>query len=315
MQRRKNKLAGAAALILTAVLLPGCGQTAVKEDTAAATTMSEAVQADKTPENVVALSKSNASLWLLAGGKLAGTTDDAMGLEGITDDVTDLGDMDSVSAEAVLDLSPDLVILFSTDPSQNALGEQLKDLGLNVAFMNIDNFADYADVMKSFTDLTGRDDLYEKNVTDVQSAIDQVIEKVPEDQKGQTYLTLRVSATKNKVLKGDDFTTEIFDNLSMVNVAEDTSALDDMSLEAISDADPDWIFVIPRGKEEDALQSFSDQFETQDAWSELSAVKNNHVVILPRDLFGLKPNNRWAESYQKAFDTVYGSGIDADENQ
>lgn len=260
----------------------------------------------QTPEHVVALSKSNASLWLLAGGSLVGTTQDAMDLEGLSDDVTDLGDMDSVSEEAVLDLDPDLVILFSSDPSQNALGEQLSDLGIRVEFMNIDTFQDYADVMKEFTDLTGRSDLYEENVTKVQEEIEEIENEVPENEKGQTYLTLKVSATKNKVLKEDDFTSEIFDNLGLVNIAADTSSLDDMSIEAIKDAEPDWIFVIPRGTYEKAMQSFTDSFEDQPAWQSLEAVKNDHVVILPKELFSLKPNDKWAQAYQTAYDAVYG---------
>lgn len=262
------------------------------------------------PQSVVAISKSNASMWLLAGGQLAATTEDAMDLEGLSDDTVNLGDMTSVSAEAVLDVEPDLVILFEDNPDQNTLGTQLQDLGVNVDFVNIDNFQGYADAMSSFTEMTGRDDLYEKNVTEVSAAIDEIIESVPEDEKGGTFLSLKVSASKNKVLKDDDFTSEIFENLGLSNVAADTSDLDDMSIEAIADADPDWIFVIPRGNEEKAMQSFEDAFEGQEAWSSLSAVQNDHVIVLPKDLFSLKPNDRWAEAYQTAYDYIYGDGTE-----
>ena len=68
------------------------------------------------PEKVIALSKSNAELWLLAGGSLTGTSEDAMDLEGISPETVSLGDMDHVSLEAVAALEPDMMILFSTDP-------------------------------------------------------------------------------------------------------------------------------------------------------------------------------------------------------
>ncbi|MBQ1985560.1 MAG: ABC transporter substrate-binding protein, partial [Clostridia bacterium] len=37
--------------------------------------------------------------------------------------------------------------------------------------------------------------------------------------------------------------------------------------------------------------------ENSPAWAELSAVKNGRYIFLPKELFHLKPLNRWDESY------------------
>ena len=41
----------------------------------------------------------------------------------------------------------------------------------------------------------------------------------------------------------------------------------------------------------------ADTFESNPAWTGLSAVRNGRYVLLPRDLFHYKPNARWGERY------------------
>ncbi len=260
---------------------------------------------EESAQRVIALSKSNAELWLLAGGELIATSDDAMKIDGISEDTVSLGDMDHVSLEAIAALEPDLLIVFSTDPAQKALGEAAEGIGLRVRYTNIDDFDDYAAVMKDLTAETGRDDLYKKNVSDVSEEIDKVISGVPEDAEESTYLLLHVSATKSKVEKNDYFASEIFNNLGLVNIAADDSSFDDLSIEQIITADPDYIFVVPRGDEKKAMDSFDELFTSQPAWESLSAVKNGRYYLLSKDLFGLKPNDKWAETYKAAFELLY----------
>lgn len=259
----------------------------------------------KCPQKVIALSKSNAELWLLAGGKLIATSDDAMELDGIGDAVS-LGDMDHVSLEAVTALEPDMLIVFSSDPAQKALGESAQGLGTNVKYTNIDNFDDYDEIMAYFTGLTGRDDLYKKNVSDVRAGIKEVVNRVPKDAKKKKYLLVHASATKCKAEKDDYFASAIFNDLGLDNIAEDDSDLNELSLESIVAIDPDYIFVVPRGNEEKAIKSFDELFSSKSAWGDLSAVRDGQYYILSKDLFGLKPNDKWADSYEEAYKILYG---------
>lgn len=312
-------------IAMTAIVGCGSTQTAEENDFVVETTESEetleeaqeevteedAAPSQRTEENaatdkrVIALSKSNAELWILAGGTLVATSDDALEIEGLNEDVVSLGDMDHVSLEAVTALEPDLLIVFSTDPAQKALGEAAEDIGLDVVYTNIDGYNDYMEVMKEFTDITGRNDLYEENVVNVKETVDSVIAKVPETEEEKTYLLLHVSATKSKAEKDDYFASEIFNNLGLANVASDDSAFNELSMEAIVAANPDYIFVVPRGDEDKALASFNEIFESDPSWESLTAVKENRYYLLSKDLFGLKPNNRWGESYEEAYKILY----------
>ena len=160
--------------------------------------------------------------------------------------------------------------------------------------------------MLYFTQMTGRKDLYQKNVEEVGAEIADICSMVPQDVSERTYLLLHVSATKSKVEKRDYFACEILDNLGLTNIASDGSVFDELSMEQIVAADPDYIFVVPRGDEAKAMERFDEIFRSHPAWSSLSAVENQNFYLLSKELFGLKPNARWAESYTQAYELIYG---------
>lgn len=84
-------------MLFCAMLLGGCSAPKTEDTTAEG-------ESTAVPQKVIALSKSNAELWLLAGGSLIGTSEDAMELAGISPETVSLGDMDHVSLEAIAGL-------------------------------------------------------------------------------------------------------------------------------------------------------------------------------------------------------------------
>lgn len=259
-------------------------------------------------DRVVALSKSNAELWILAGGSLVATSDDAMNIPGLNPDAVTLGDMDHVSLESIAALEPDLLILFSDEPAQRALGEAAKDIGIPVQGMDINSFSDYAAVMRDLTDRTGRKDLYEQHVLRVEEGIREVIRQTGSRFAGKSYLLLHVSATKNKAEKNNYFTCEMLNSLGMVNIADDEALWNELSMEAIVVADPDYILVVPRGDNRKALEGFREKFASGPVWPALTAVRENRFHVLDKELFGLKPNARWDEAYRQLAEILEGPG-------
>ena len=256
----------------------------------------------KTPRNVVALSKSVAEMWLLAGGSLAGTTSDALELPDAENAVS-IGSLTNASLEAIIGLNSELVILTLDIPLHKKLEENIRSLGIKTYVADVKSFSDYAKVMKDFTALTGKSDLYKKNVTDLYDEIEKVIDSVQkskirqEEGQKKTYLFMRVSTAKNKVLK-NHFGNEIFMDLGLLPIVDDNSQLDEISMEALLAADPDYIFVVAQGNEEKAEEAFYKAYKSNPAWNSLKAVQNNKIIMLPKELFNYKPNARWAESYR-----------------
>lgn len=297
-------MALSAGLVLSAALPVSASETQTEASSAGETEVQTEAES-KGPQSVAALSKSIGELWLLSGGKLAGITDDGLKMEGIGDAVS-IGSLAKPSEESILALDPDLVLLTGDIPSHKAVAEDLKNKGIPVEVIDIEKFADYDGYIKEFTEMTGRDDLYQQNVTDVKAAVDDVLKEKPEGAEGKTYLELRVSATKNKALKDDYFASEIFNDFGLKNIAQDDSGLDDLSVEAILAQNPDYIFVIPQGREDEAEKAYEDAFTSDPAWETLSAVQSGQVYTMPKDLFQYKPNARWAEAYQYTADLLKG---------
>ena len=265
---------------------------------------SAGVQSSAKYDSVVALSKTNGEMWLLAGGELKGITDDGLELEGASS-ASSVGTITKPNLESIIALEPDLVLLSGELSSHAEIKNELDGLGIKTIEIVVDSFDDYDSYMRTFTELTGRDDLYEQNVVNVRSGIESVTGKVPSDNEVPTYLAMRVSATKNKVLKNDYFACDIFNDIGLHNAVTDDSALDELSAEWIAGVDPDIIFVVLQGEDEEATQSFRQDFESSPSWSGLSAVQNGKVFILPKEYFQYKPNAQWAAAYEYVYNLIY----------
>ena len=255
------------------------------------------------PRKVVALSKSVAQMWLLAGGKLSATTDDGLELEESKNAVS-VGGLTTASLEAIISVNPELVIMTLDIPLHKKIHASLSDFGIKTYIADVKSFEDYEKVMKDFTELTGRKDLYDKNVVQVKKEIEKVVKKSSAPEAGRfneaaqtTYLFLRVSSAKNKVLK-DHFGNEIFQDLGLKPIVSDDSPLDEIGIEAIVNANPDYIFVVAQGDQKKAEEAFYKAYKSNPVWTGLSAVKNGRVFMLPKELFNYKPNARWAEAYE-----------------
>ena len=216
------------------------------------------------PANVVALMRSLADMWLLAGGTLAGITEDARDLEGVGDAQV-VGSLSRPSLEQIVALSPGLVLATSDIPAQVELRSSLVRQGIDCIDVDVNSLDDYASHMRRFCDTCGRDDLYQVNVADVVSACDAVRARA-KDLPEARYLALRTSSAKSKALKQNHFACRIFDDLNMQNIADDDSSLDELSLEAIQAADPAYVFVIYQGDEDKAREAYEEGFSSRPAW-------------------------------------------------
>nr|WP_297766079.1 ABC transporter substrate-binding protein [uncultured Butyrivibrio sp.] len=281
------------AITVAATILCGC------------TSFSGSKEESDSYERVIALSKSVSEMWLLAGGSLVGTTEDALDLDDMTEGVQSIGTVSKPNTETVVALKPDVVMMTLDLPSHKKFKEELEGLGIRVLTVDIGSFQDYDDAMRNFTSVTGRDDLYNKNVLEVKERIDAILEEYNAGQRSyKTYLFLRVSATKNKAMKKDYFGCEIIDSFGLTNIAYDNSSLDELSLEAITAADPDYIFIIYQGKEKEAMSVLKEEFTSKEVWRKLSAVADDQVYMLPKDLFQYKPNARWDEAYRYIYENL-----------
>jgi iron complex transport system substrate-binding protein len=309
----KNKFLLILCCVLAILTLTACGNTteeATETQNESGYTFTDALGNDITvekPQNVVACMGGLADIWLLAGGQdsLVGIAEDA-GFE-IPANVQTVGAHDSPSIESILALNPDFVILSSATAEHAALGETLKQAGINYAYFDVNSFADYLSTLKIFTDITGDTAAYEENGLKVQEQIEQTIQSVDSEINPSVLLLITYSQGV-RAQTSDSMTGAMLKDLGCSNIAdENPSLLQSFSVESIISMDPQYIMVIPMGYSQDtATESLTTYLESNPAWDGLSAVKNGNYQILDPDLFLYKPNEQWGESYAKLAEIIYG---------
>lgn len=294
-------------LLLCLLLLTGCGSEAAAPSPDGFTftdDLGRTVTVDD-PQRVAALLGSFAQIWMLAGGTVHATADDAWVDLQLTlpEDAVNLGNIKSLSLELLLESEPDFIIA-STNTRQNLeWRDTLEATGIPVAYFDVADFDDYLRVLELFTQITGRQDLYEENGLQVQAQINDVLQQSRqrlESSPAPTVLTLRASASSITVKNSEDNVMgEMLNSLGCVNIADsDESLLEELSIEHILLADPDFIFIVQRGDDTAGMEAYMAQFiADHPAWQQLTAVQEGRVYYMDKNLFNLKPNHRWGEAY------------------
>lgn len=265
------------------------------------------------PQRVVVMIGSFADVWILAGGQdtMAATANDAWesyGLE-LGEDVTNIGSPMKPSGELVLGAEPDLVIASSLSPSNLELKETFDRAGIPAAYFDVSSFQDYLDLLDLFTQLTGHPENYETYGAAVKKQVDGAVQRRAVYDYIPTVLTIQVSGSSVKVKNSEDNVLgPMLKDLGCLNIADgDDSLLEDLSLEAILQADPDYIFAVYHGTDEAAAQeNLEATLLSNPAWASLSAVQRGDFHILDRRMYSLKPNALWGDAYEQLADILCG---------
>lgn len=261
----------------------------------------------KKPQKAAALLGSFAEVWTLAGGELAAAPDDAwvdLDLD-LSEDVLNLGKINQLSMETLLSAEPDFIIASSSVRVDLEWLDTIEKTDIPIAYFDVSDFEDYLAMLKICTDITGRDDLYQKNGLDVKATVDLVIEKSRQrvaENGAPTVLSMRASASfvRAKSSRGNVL-GEMLNTLGCENIADGNDAfLEKISIEHIIESDPDFIFVVQSGDDTKGAREKLDRFIADNpAWEGLTAVKEERVFFLDKRLYNLKPNALWGEAYEK----------------
>ncbi len=266
----------------------------------------------KNPEKVAALLGSFADVWILAGGEICATAEDAWDDFGLELDAVNIGGAHSPSLELLLSSNPEFVIASSSTSSNVEMKETLEDAGITVAYFDVDNFYDYLEMLDICTDITGRKDLYETNGLEIEKQIEEIKdefnkEEISEEEKTVLLLRTASSFVKAKGSKGT-ILGEMLDDMGCINIADnDETLLENLSVEAIIKEEPYHIFVVTMGSDtKAAMESLENLINENPAWNTLDAIKQDRMYVMDKKLFNLKPNANWANSYQELYEILKG---------
>ena len=301
-------------LLICTLIITGCSASSEQCETGVSgitftDDLGREVSASST-KRVAALIGSFADIWCLAGGResLVAAAHDAwtsFDLE-LGESVADLGAIKEPNLEVLLASEPDLILASCNTAANLELQPTFEQIEIPVAYFDIQTFEDYLRMLEVCTMLTGCPENYRRYGTNIQSQVGAAIAQ--NDGTAPTVLCLRATGSGCKA-KGsqDNVLGEMLRDLGCTNIADrDVGLLEDLSIEAIMEADPDYIFAVLQGADSaDAQITLERTLLSNPAWEHLSAVENGRFYTLDHRLYNLKPNARWGEAYEALADILY----------
>ena len=310
----KKLLLRSIALVMIVLALAGCGKTTSSSSatTKELTFNGQTYTVPKDPQKIAVLSNSVLSMLYAVDGKAISrvSTTDPLPLE--IEALPVLGQTANINMEQLLGLNPDLVL--GLENQHKKYESQLQSSKIPTVLINYDGIKDNVPLLTFLGNLTNHQDkaktvidTYENNIAKVKDAV--------KNQQPARVAVLRATGKGVTAETDAAITASMVKDLGMTNVV--TSHLDKTttdktvpySLETLAADDPDIIFVVTMGKEEEITKAMKKSMTDNPAWANLKAVQNNRVIYLPSKLFLLNPGLQTPEAMARLVKEAYGIDV------
>ena len=310
----KKLLLGSIALVMIVLALAGCGKSTSSSSatTKELTFNGQTYTVPKDPQKIAVLSNSVLSMLYAVDGKAISRVNTTDSLPSEIEALPALGQTANINMEQLLGLNPDLVL--GLENQHKKYEAQLQSSKIPTVLINYDGIKDNVPLLTFLGELTNHQDkaktviaTYENNIAKVKDAV-----------KGQQPARVAVLRATGKGVTAEtdaSITASMVKELGITNVV--TSHLDKTttdktvpySLETLAADDPDIIFVVTMGKEEEITKAMKKAMTDNPAWANLKAVQNNRVVYLPSKLFLLNPGLQTPEAMARLVKEAYGIDV------
>lgn len=295
---KKKVLAMMAAISMMAVSLTGCGTTEAKGD--------EESTGAKTEQKDTVVASSVAVVQILdaLGVEMVGVPTSSYDLPESVDDATRIGNPMSPDIEVVASLEPTVVV--SVDSLSEDLKASFESVGAESFFVNLSS---YEGLKNSIAELGERFDVkakadelisgFEAKEADIANAI--------EGKEAPSVLIIFGASGSFMVASEDTYVGDLVKRVGGVNVITDApAAFSPVDMEYLASQNPDYILFMAHANPEESLAAFKEEFETNVAWQSFDAVKNDRVIALETNYFGMSANLLAADAMEKLVDILYG---------
>ena len=262
------------------------------------------------PQRVACLISSFSDIWCLAGGAdtIVAATDATWRYFDLPlrDDVVNLGNTKELDVERLLACEPDLILASGGTDRNVELEASFSAMGLNAAYFSVDTFEDYLRMLKICTEITGKTENYDLYGTQVAQQVESALAR--QDGSAPSVLYIRATGSSCKVKNSEGSVLGgMLKDLGCINIADrNGSLLEQLSIEAILQADPDYIFVVLQSADPaDAQAILQTTLLDNPAWASLTAVQEGRYHVMDPNLYNLKPNAQWGKAYEQLADILY----------
>ena len=310
----RKLLLGSIALVMIVLALAGCGKTTSSSSatTKELTYNGQTYTVPKDPQKIAVLSNSVLSMLYAVDGKAISRVSTTDALPPEIEALPVLGQTANINMEQLLGLNPDLVL--GLENQHKKYESQLQSSKIPTVLINYDGIKDNVPLIKFLGALTNHED----KATTLANTYESNVNKVKDSVKAQQPARVAILRATGKGVTAETdaaITASMVKDLGMTNVVSthlDKATTDKTvpySLETLAADDPDIIFVVTMGKEEEITKAMKQAMTDNPAWANLKAVQNNRVVYLPSKLFLLNPGLQTPEAMARLVKEAYGIDV------
>ncbi len=260
----------------------------------------------KKPKTVVIGYSSLIQVWYCAGGTAAAIPElsSTATLPEAARKLPTIGRFNALSAEKILAMKPDLILLNGRNGNHNRLRETFASLGIPAACFKYENYSDFTDLVDLFCRLNG-DTL--KNCKEAMRIDREINDLTARTRKlaPPRFAIVFAAAAGFSIETGDTNTAYMLARLGARNIIDSDADRIPFSFEKLIYENPDVIFINTMGRTSALKDKFRNEVMSQSAWQELKAAKTGRVHFLPADLFLYQPGTRFPDAFRYLAERLY----------
>ena len=262
---------------------------------------------DKKPERIVVTSAAFLEPLHAVGANIVGRPDSKNKTPDWAKDIPSVGQVYQIDIEKLMACKPDLVILNKGMNEKNL--SILNENKIPALVMEMKTYQEVKHTLEIFSKISGEPAKGEKLNRDMDDAIRQILNKLPEEKK--RVIILHSTAQGLTVQLNGSIAGNIVNMLNWENVAADMTPLEkrpdsaSYSIETLAEKNPEIIFITSMGNLEEIKSNMQGIIDSNEVWQTLTAVKNNHVYYLPQDMFLLSPGLDYPKAVKIMVQLVY----------
>lgn len=217
---------------------------------------------------------------------------------------TSIGQPMSPDMEIIKSLEPDLVI--SVKALEPSLSETFNSLGIEASFLDFNSSTGLVESISTLGELTGAKNKAAELVKEIEDKVTEVSEASANIEKKSVLIIFGVGdsfqvATENAYV-GD--LVKLVGGENIITGQEGSFIPVDM--EYLADKNPDYILLMTHANPEESKQALYNEIETNPAWDSFDAVKNDNIVALDSNKFGMSANLKITDGLDELAEILYG---------
>ena len=218
-------------------------------------------------------------------------------------DATRIGNPMEPDMEVIASLEPTVIV--SVDTLSEDLAGQFEAIGAESFFVNLSSYEGLKESITALGERFGATDKAAEIVKGFEEKEGTVAASI-EGKESPSVLIIFGASGNFMVASENTYVGNLVKRVGGENIITDAPAdFSPVDMEYLADKNPEYILFMAHANPEESLAAFKEEFETNPAWQNFDAVKNDKVIALETGYFGMSANLLAADAMEKLAGILY----------